>query len=242
MRRHLIACEVFRPELERPAGAAGPDLSIAWMRRHLHDKGPRMLGDIQAAVDAAPAEAGTVLLAYGRCGNGLAGLRSGGRTLVCYRSHDCIPVLIGDRARHAAAVAEEPGTCWLSPGWAAGLDLGRLPAAAGTAFDASDPQWARLVARRGEAVAREAWAAWIEASAKYRRVAWVATLDDPAGEAAVQRAAAGHGLAFTRIAGDPAWVRALLDGPWDDDRFVVVPPGHRLAPVDDGRVLAPEPC
>jgi hypothetical protein len=236
MNAHLVACEVFQPELA-PLLAQQPGLAATWLRRRLHDRGPRMVGAVQEAIDALPADIDTVLLAYGRCGNGLVGLHSAARTLVCYRAHDCIPVLVGDRARHTAAVAAEAGTCWLSPGWMTGLERGRLPTAAGTAFDPTDPAWSRLVERRGEERAREAWEAWVAASDHYRRVAWIDSINDPEARCAAAETAAANGLDFVRIAGDMGWARALLGGSWDDERFVVVPPGHRLAADDRGGVL-----
>ncbi len=32
-------------------------------------------------------------------------------------------------------------------------------------------------------------------------------------------------------------VQALVDGPWDDQRFLVVPPGHRVAASFDDNII-----
>ena len=35
-------------------------------------------------------------------------------------------------------------------------------------------------------------------------------------------------------------IQELVDGPWDDARFLVVPPGHRVAPSYDDAVIKAE--
>lgn len=47
-------------------------------------------------------------------------------------------------------------------------------------------------------------------------------------------------MAFQRMAGDPAWIRALIDGPWDETRFLVVQPGQRVVARYDGTLVGTE--
>ena len=49
--------------------------------------------------------------------------------------------------------------------------------------------------------------------------------------------AARRGWQFEKLAGDMRLIQGLVDGPWDDDRFLVVPPGSRIAPSFDEKVI-----
>ena len=58
-----------------------------------------------------------IVLAYGRCGNGLLGVRAGRVPLILPQAHDCISILLGGKERHDALLRENPGTYFYSPGW-----------------------------------------------------------------------------------------------------------------------------
>ena len=49
--------------------------------------------------------------------------------------------------------------------------------------------------------------------------------------------AAGLGWKYEKLQGDMSLIQSLLDGPWDDERFLTVPPGRRIAPSYDERII-----
>jgi hypothetical protein len=54
-----------------------------------------------------------------------------------------------------------------------------------------------------------------------------------------EQEAARRGWKYEKLAGDMSLLRGLVDGPWDEGRFLVVQPGWRIAPsFDDGVVKA----
>jgi hypothetical protein len=57
----------------------------------------------------------------------------------------------------------------------------------------------------------------------------------------VHRVAEEHGWNYDEIAGDLALLQALCDGEWDDDRFLVVPPGHQIVATVGPDVIAAAP-
>ena len=72
MPRYLIACEVFRPELERLMRGMADAPEVAWLEQGLHETPDDLRRKVQEAVDAFEARgAQTILLAYGLCGRGL---------------------------------------------------------------------------------------------------------------------------------------------------------------------------
>jgi hypothetical protein len=95
------------------------------------------------------------------------------------------------------------------------------------------------VARYGEENARYLHE---ELTRHYGRLAYIRMGVEPDGrfEDQIRNEAAGRGWAFERIEGDMALLQQLVDGPWDDQRFVTVPPGWRLAVSHDESILRAE--
>ncbi len=46
-----------------------------------------------------------------------------------------------------------------------------------------------------------------------------------------------RGWGYEKLCGDMRLLQGLLDGPWDEDRYLVVPPGKRIAASFDERVI-----
>ncbi len=110
----IIACAVFEKFLSRTQ-------ALSAMRVHILDYGlhltPRkMKSAIQSRLDrlAVPHR---VLLGYGLCGNGLAGLKARCHTLIIPVVDDCISIFWGSRASFLKAFRAEPATYYLTPGW-----------------------------------------------------------------------------------------------------------------------------
>ena len=114
---HLIACEVFRPELERLTRAMRNAPEVTYLEQGLHDTPDELRRRVQQAVDALEAKGETVIfLAYGLCGRGLTGVTGHTATLILPRVHDCIPVLLGATQEQANESSLGGGTYWRSPG------------------------------------------------------------------------------------------------------------------------------
>ena len=64
----------------------------------------------------------TILLGYGRCSNGLAGLRAGRHRLVLPAVDDCISLLLGSRAPYLEQFTAQPGTYYYTRGWIEYID------------------------------------------------------------------------------------------------------------------------
>jgi hypothetical protein len=119
----VLACAVLR-DLLGPR-LSGVPVSAVYMDYGLHVRPKRMAPALQAELDAL-ATPHTVLIGYGLCGGGLAGLRAGPHTLVIPRTDDCIAILLGSRQAYLDAQKARPGTYYLTRGW---LECGAHPLA-----------------------------------------------------------------------------------------------------------------
>jgi hypothetical protein len=117
----IIACAVFRDVFHNRG--AGPDIPIILMDYGLHLTPRKMRAAIQERLDALCAPH-CILIGFGLCGNGLAGLKSRQHMLVIPRVDDCISLFLGSRAAYLREFRDNPATYYLTPGW---LECGGEP-------------------------------------------------------------------------------------------------------------------
>lgn len=232
MHLKLIACEVFYRELCAEVARSIHQVDLQFLPKGLHDQGPAaMRKRLQQEVDEAsggPYEA--IVLGYGLCGNGISGLEARACALIVPRAHDCITLFLGSRERYLSYFQNHPGVYFLTSGW---IERGRT----------LEPQlslnYADLVARYGEENARYLQQ---ELTRHYRQITFIrmGVEPDQRFEEHSRREAAGRGWSFEEVQGDLALIRELVNGPWDDFKFLTVPPGWRVAASHDDGVLRAE--
>ena len=60
-------------------------------------------------------------------------------------------------------------------------------------------------------------------------------------ERSTREEARQRGWQFENLDGDMSLIRGLVDGPWDDRRYLVVRPGFRIAASFDDNVIKADP-
>jgi len=212
MKRHLIACEVFRDEFE---AVSPPELVRTYLPQGLHRTPGKMPAAVQEVVDGLPADTEVVILGYGLCSNGVVGVSSRTAPIVMAKVHDCIAVLLGSVARYEAEMAACAGTYYITPGWAK-YGITSLSAYKSEYLPKYGEEDARYIAE--------------ECLKHYTRIAFI---DHGAGDVALGRAharefAATFGKRYEEIPGDLGYLRRLVSGPWDNDDFLTIAPGTAI--------------
>lgn len=200
---------------------------------------------LQAAVDAA--EGGkyeAILLAYALCGNGLIGLKANSIPIVVPRAHDCITLFLGSKERYMEYFSSHPGIYFRTSGWIERLNSedggGTLvpvdQVSAGLRYE-------DLVARFGEEDARYIIEELSPKPRHYDRITYIHMGIEPDGrfEECARREAEEKGWKFEKMAGDLGLMQGLVDGPWDEDRYLVVPAGNRVANVYTPEIIKAVP-
>jgi hypothetical protein len=231
------------PELTMLGACSGNDISFHHLDMALHQRFAAVLHDaLQAAIDEC-ADGDAVAIAYGLCNQGVVGLQARTVPVVIPRAYDCIGILLGSGRRYRDELAVEPGTYFQSAGW---LEHAQS--------DARQPDFTfgpnsnvtreRLVERYGDENADYLLKEFEGFTKHYERLAFIAT---PVAEAArwqreAEVLAQRSGWRFERLEGDVGWLRRLLEGPWQDEEFLVVQPGQRVVLTADDRMLTAEPA
>jgi hypothetical protein len=243
----LISCNVFLREFCAILAGARAVIDPEFLELGLHEDSSELRARLQTRIDAIstalPRGSGgrgydAILLGYGLCGNGLAGITARSLPLVLARAHDCCTILLGSRAAFQEGFGANLSASWSSVGY---IEQGS------TYFRSSDLgassgrslEYAELVERYGEDNAAYVWET-LHPEVREREIHFIDTPETAGlGYAdAMRERAAAESKEFILIPGSTRLLRALVAGAWDESEFLVVPPGRRIEPAwDHDRVM-----
>lgn len=233
----LIVCDVFEHELALATAGATHVVETSLVEMGLHDHPDRMRAVLQEIISGWENrdDISAIALVYGLCGCGTATLRSTRHRLVIPRAHDCRAVLLGNRSWFDERQAACPGCYYYTPGWNRAR---RVPGPQREAMVRED------YARRFDPEdvdflmesEREMWAS-------YDTAAYIdhGTANTEAEAAYTEECARHLGWRHERVRGDLSWLRDLVWGNWDADRFQVIEPGHQLVHLPNASIMGTQP-
>jgi hypothetical protein len=242
VRLKLIACEIFYRELCAAVARSINQVDIEFLPKGLHDIGQAgmsaRLGEVLAAVDESQYDA--VLMGYGLCSNGLIGLAARRVPLVVPRAHDCITLFLGSKERYLDYFQTHPGVYFKTTGWIErGEGLHQYHEDSIQQQSGMNQTYEDLVAKYGEDNAQFLYEQLCDMTRNYSGMTFIEMGIEPDDrfERQAYEQAAERGWKFEKLTGDMGLIQQLVDGPWDDDRFLVVPPGSRVAASFDENVI-----
>ena len=233
----LLACSVFEQEIALLTRGAEHLVETRWFEMGLHDRPDILRSTLQEALEAVDVrkDIEAIVLAYGLCGRGTAGLRPLRHKLVIPRAHDCITVFMGSKEDYAEHQRRCPTCYYYTPGWNRNRrvpgpeKLEALKAELAKKFDADDIEFLLETER-------EQWA--MHDTATYLDLG----TDDAESEAVYAKKCADWlGWKFERQRGDPKLLCDLLWGNWDNERFQIIEPGMQLGQSADENIMRAEP-
>lgn len=250
MRFKLIACEIFFRECSYLAATSPHQVDLEFLPRGLHDlKGDEICGYILekirmaesvSAAENDPAKYDAILLGYALCNHAVIGLRAERTTMVVPRANDCIALFFGDQNRFMEYFNSHPGTYYKTGGWIErGADLNQFAVGSFQQMCGLDGSFQDWVKKYGEDNAKYLWEQLAAMQRNYSQLTYLRMGLGPEQifEDIVRREARDKGWGFERVEGSLDFLRDLIYGNWDDERFLIVPPGKTIRNSFDEKII-----
>ena len=233
----VLVCEVLKQEVETFAKDYPHIVAVEIIEMNLHETPLRLkeaLGKKITEVEARH-RPDAIALVYGLCGRGLIGVQAQTCPVVVARAHDCVTLFLGSKERYLQKQKDHPETYWYTPGWnkteraPSPEKFAKLKWDFAKKFDEEEVDYLLEQERNGLLT--------------YKTAAYVdlGIGDSAEHEAYAKKCAEWMGWKFERETGDRGLLIDLLAGRWDDERFLIVPPGCEIQNSADARVMKAAP-
>ena len=231
MRLAVIACRIFTRELSRLVSESDNICYIYWLEQGLHNTPELLRKKLQQQINAIETEQeddtlhrkfDAIVLAYGLCSNGIIGISSKSLPIVAPRCDDCIALFLGSQNRYLDLFHSKNGIYWYNDGW---IEIGSVP---------SQEHYRQLLQEYTEqygednaqylldveltSLKKYESCIYIKSSAYWNEKNWQLT----------NEAADYFKWNLTKVDGDSSYLKALLSGNWDSDRFLICPKGKTI--------------
>lgn len=248
MRRYAcICCEVLFREFCQAATKTDAILDFIPMPQGLHNTPDylrtRLQQEIKRLEDglahATPVNStahpsptyDAILLGYALCSNGIIGLSSTRFPLVIPRGHDCITLLLGSKERYQEYFDNHQGVYWYSSGW---IERALQPGRERLAY--LQQQYTERYGEEDANFLLEAEEDWYRKYGQATYIDW-GVVTSARDREYTKDCAEFLGWRYDEVQGDPQLMIDFLQGTWDDNRFLVVQPGHCIEPSYDPTII-----
>jgi hypothetical protein len=242
MRLKLIACEIVYREICAAVARSINQIDVEFLPKGLHDIGQvgmsARLKEVVEAVDESHYDA--ILMGYALCSNGLRGLQATKLPIVVPRAHDCITFFLGSKERYLDYFQKNPGVYFKTTGWIErGEGLYQHKEESIATQSGMLATYEEMVEKYGEDNAKFLYDQLCNMTRNYSKLTYISMGIEPDDrfERRSQEVADEKGWKYEKLEGDLSLLQSLVDGPWDDERFLVVPPGSKIDVSYDEKII-----
>ncbi len=223
MRLKCILCKVLQREAYWCAARSPNIIDIVLMPQGLHNTPDVLRAEVQKEADKIHDAAGNrydaILLGYGLCSNGVAGI-SCKTEMIIPRAHDCITLLLGSRRRYQEYFDSHRGTYWYSVGW-----LENSPMPGPDRLNALKAEYTEKYGADNAEFLMETEQGWMKEYQWATFVDW--GLPGTDAQKIYTRNCASHlHWQYDEVAGDSGLMQRFFDGRWSEDEFLRILPGQ----------------
>lgn len=209
MKTRILSCGTLEKEVRLAMERCHAQIPLEILKENNHDVPRKLSMCIQEKLDQME-DADRVLMAFGTCGGAMVGLHSGNAEMIIPRVDDCLSLLMGSMEQRYASAGKGFGVflteSWLNHEKSMEAELDRIERMY------PPTRAARVI------------------QSLYRNFDCLNVIDTgaydvssilPRTQALAQRLSLKHQV----VQGTTAYLEELLQGPWDPDRFIIIPPG-----------------
>ncbi|MEN6356974.1 MAG: DUF1638 domain-containing protein [Armatimonadota bacterium] len=244
MKLKIIACEALSHEIKLAAAKSQHSIDIELLPFGLHNTPDELRKTIQSKVDECEGLGyDLIALGYGLCSRGTADIVARSIPIIIPRAHDCITLFLGSRGRYSEEFAGHPGTYYYSPGW---IDFKEGDVQQGFIDDVQarsyEEKYRQYLEKYGEDNAKyliEQEQQWYQ---HYTRAAFInmGLGDIEAYRKFTRDIADSRGWEYAEIEGNMSLIERLTSLQWNEDDFLYVEPGKKIAESFDEMIIREE--
>jgi hypothetical protein len=212
----IIGCRTLENEIKQAMAEYHCYYPVSWIESGLHNVSKKLHIALQEALEAV-GKCGVVLFAMGFCGNAVAGLQTGDFSIVLPRVDDCISLLLGSY-KSRIGLTRNNATYFLTEGWLKGeRNIWK--------------EYEYTINKYGKETGTEIFDMMF---GHYRTLALLDTGCYALAESETQThiIADALKLEYQLIPATISYIGGLLTGPWDNGRFITIPP-HSIIQESD---------
>ena len=238
MKLKLIACEVLTREVCWCLARSPHTIDMTFTPKGAHESGDLLRETVQKEIDKAETSDqhyDAILLGYGLCGNGTAGLSSRRIPLVIPRAHDCCTLFLGSRSRFKELFEDNPSRPYSSAGYVERGEeyLSESTMGAALGLNKTYEDYAELYGEENARFIMES----IESTEKdvCRELYYIDIPETSPPEIRDKciEEASEEGYTVSVQTGSLQLIQRFLDGDWPDEDFLVLQPGQKSVALYD---------
>lgn len=215
MKTVIVSCRTLEDEVAAAIAYTHTDFPVFWIESGLHNTPKTLTSRLQETLREIHAD--RVLLAMGFCGNALAGLQLGKYETVIPRVDDCISLLLGSMERRHK-ISSEMAAYFFTEGWLRGERNIWV-------------EYQYSLEKYGKETAEEIMQMMYS---HYDTLALLESGIHPIEllEEKTKEIAEVLHLRQKRVTATLDYLCELIRGPWPENRFLILPPGHQIRHED----------
>ena len=243
LRLKVIACDILNRELSFISSQSSCYVDVVFLHAELHNTPDKLRSMLQEQIDIAnkgfpynyfglAPNYDYIVLGYGLCSNGIAGISSEKIPLVIPKWHDCVTLLLGSREKYNEYFNSNPGTYWYSRGW---IERSIQPGE-----ERFKGLYAEYVQKYGEDNAEylmETEQGWFKNYSKAVYINWQSLGNTEYYREYTKKCAQFLKWSYDEVEGSQSLLHKIMNGIFDDDEVLVVPPGKRVVPSNDKNII-----
>lgn len=240
----LIGCKVMTREIGYLTALSNNYIDTTWLRQGYHNEPDKLREIIQKSIDdiengddpfTCNTEAGefdAILLCYGLCSNGICGIKSSKYPIVIPRGHDCVTLLLGSKERYKELFdSTSGGTYWYSAGW---IENNLMPSR--EREENALKIYTEIYGEDNAEYLLEMENGWLT---EYKAAAFIEHegINSERFKSLTKDSADYYNWEYNEHKGSLDLLKDFIDGNWDNERFLVVPPNCTIQQSFDNGVI-----
>lgn len=236
LRLKIIACDVLNREISYLASQSEHYTDITFLHQGLHDTPDLLRQNVQAEIDKANGEFpynyfntcptyDYIIIGYGLCSNGTAGISSQKIPLIIPRAHDCITLLLGSKDKYKAAFEQHAGTYWFSSGW-----IERAWQPSELKYSALLNYYTETYDEDNAEFLMDMEQSWMKNYKNAGLISWDFFKNNEFYKQFTKDSAQFFNWNYIELPGDDSLLKNLVNADFKDDEVLIVPPKCKVSP------------